>query len=312
MTRSIVKSLLVGITLLNPIILYAAQTVEQSQSVSEEADVSLKVQRGEVTIRTWNRDEVQVEGTLDELSEGLLFTVSGNQVVIEDTMPRSYKGKGKGSHLTIMLPVTADLEAEGVSSDYRISDLSGRVSMQNVSGDVTLSDIGGGLKVATISGDIKATGIGNAMELSSVSGGIEVKGGESDMSLSTVSGEMEITTNATGIKLETVSGEVELKAPQLTQLKANSVSGDLNINTSGALEQAKLDSVSGDIELRFASAPNARFRINGGPGGRITNQLTDDKPHKAKYTSQQTLDFSSGSGNGTVVINTISGELVIN
>ncbi|MCL1039406.1 DUF4097 domain-containing protein [Shewanella submarina] len=312
MTRLTANTLLLSLTLLGSGWAIAAETLEETRDVSGKSNVSIKVQRGDVNIKSWDRSEIQVKGTLDDLSEGLVFTVSGEQVTIEDTMPQSYKGKGQGSKLTIMLPSDSHIEAEGVSSDYRITEIGGLVSMQNVSGDVTVSKIGGGASLTTISGDIEATDIDSAMDLSTISGEIKVNGGERKLGLSTVSGEIEANTNATGIKLETVSGEVELKAPQLTQLMVNSVSGDVDIKTSGILEQAKLDSVSGDISINFDSAPNARFRINGGPGGRIDNQLTDDKPNKAKYTRQQSLQFTSGSGDGTVVINTISGKLAIN
>ncbi|MGI2259307.1 DUF4097 family beta strand repeat-containing protein [Shewanella sp. GXUN23E] len=311
MTFRLTTSLWLAGALLWPALALAAQTVDERQAVPENAEVSIKVQRGRVNISSWDKSEIQVKGTLDELTEGLRFVVDGNQVVIEDTMPRSYTGKGDGSSLTIWLPAATNINGEGISSDYRISGINAWVSLQNVSGDMLLEDITGPLRVKTISGDITAQRISQTMELASVSGEIQISKSDGDLALANVSGNMVINTNASAVKLETVSGEVELAAPQLSQLKLNSVSGDVQAHVGGALTEAKLDSVSGDIQLIVSQLPNARFVINGGPGGKVVNQLSDDKPQKDKYSRQQSLIFNSGSGNGTVVINTISGTLTL-
>lgn len=290
----------------------AGEAVNQTQAVSANPMVNIKVQRGDVKIDTWDKSEVQVQGTLDDLSEGLVFKVSGTRVTVEDKMPRSYGGNAEGSKLTIMLPVSSNIEASGVSSDYRVNAVTGNLSMENVSGDISLKAIKGGAEVRTISGDIDAKDVAQVMALSTVSGEIEINKSQGDLSLTTVSGEIEVDSQAKSIKLETVSGEVEVDAPMLSQLKANSVSGDIKLNVSAELNEAKMDSVSGDIKLMFAGVPDAEFRINGGPGGRITNKLTDDKPKREKYSRQESLTFVSGSGDGTIVLSTISGKLEIN
>ena len=64
----------------------AAESVDQQQDIAANPNVSIKVQRGNVAFVSWDKNSIQVKGELDELSEGFIFDVKDNSVVIEDKL----------------------------------------------------------------------------------------------------------------------------------------------------------------------------------------------------------------------------------
>ncbi len=103
-------TLLSSALLLSPV-LHAAEKVDQSAALESGAKLNIKIQRGEVKIRSWDKAEVAIKGKLDELSEGLVFGQQGGSFVIEDKLPKSYNSRDKdGSKLEIFLPATVNMK----------------------------------------------------------------------------------------------------------------------------------------------------------------------------------------------------------
>ncbi|MGL4747234.1 MAG: DUF4097 family beta strand repeat-containing protein, partial [Shewanella sp.] len=75
--------------------------------------------------------------------------------------------------------------------------------------------------------------------------------------------------------------------------------------------KANLESVSGDMMVSFTDTPDASFELNGGPGGKIKNGLSQDVPQKQKYVQNESLSFQTGSGSASVKMDTISGNLIL-
>ncbi|WP_394129075.1 DUF4097 domain-containing protein [Shewanella maritima] len=288
----------------------ASQNVSESANVDANSRIELKVQRGQVNISTWNKDEVTVEGTLDALSEGFIFKQSGNKLIIEDKLPRRYQSKNEpGSDLTIKLPANIKLEAEGVSADYRVKDIDGTVKFELVSGDIEANNLSGKVKVSTVSGEIKANSLNGSIELETVSGKVSDKNSQGEISYRLVSGDLSAKSSADNVTIDQVSGEVDASFVKATEVKAVIVSGDIELELGANLQRGRMESVSGDIELEFTGKPSLQVDIDGGPSGDIKNELTSDVPSKAKYTSQQRLMFTIGDGSGKLNINTISGDI---
>ncbi|MBO2689151.1 DUF4097 family beta strand repeat-containing protein [Shewanella algae] len=302
-------TLLSSALLLNPV-LQAAEKVDQSAALESGAKLNIKIQRGEVKIRSWDKAEVAIKGKLDELSEGLVFGQQGGSFVIEDKLPKSYNSRDKdGSKLEIFLPATVNMKLKGVSADYDLQGLEGEIYSANVSGDIKGQDLKGNLQLTTVSGSIHTQSNQGELYLETVSGDIEDKQSLGKVSYRLVSGKLNAESDAIEVELDQVSGKSQLTLNTPESLKARTVSGDLSIAMQSLAGNANVDSVSGDIELKFAKLPNAAFDISGGPGGKIDNQLTQDSPKKAKYTKAESLQFQSGSGQADVNINTISGRI---
>ena len=290
----------------------AAEPVDQQQDVAANPNVSVKVQRGNIEFIRWDNNSIQVKGELDELSEGFIFDVKGNTVVIEDKLPRSYQGNNKqGSQLTIYLPTQLSLDAEGVSADFALSQLNGQIAIALVSGNIEAKQLSGSNKLTTVSGNINSEQLSGKIKLETVSGDIDDKDSKGEAEFRLVSGELDTQSDFTQVSIDQVSGDIEATLSQINQINMVTISGDANLNLGAQLSKGHLETISGDLTMAFSAAPNLNFMIDGGPGGKINNQLTDDKPIKQKYSSSQSLQFKSLSGDGQVNINTISGRISV-
>lgn len=290
--------------------LIAAESVDQTQSVQGEAKVSVNVQRGDVIFKPWDKNEISVKGELDELSEGLTFTVNGSHVVIEDKMPRQYNGSNKeGSQLTIMLPQKIKLQAEGVSANYRIDGFNGKMDISSVSGDIKATQLQDKVMIHTVSGDISSRELNGKVMLETVSGEIKDTGSAGKVAYRLVSGELTASSRANQVSVELVSGDASIALGEVESLSIKTVSGDIELSIAGLKDKAKLGSVSGDIDVHFTAEVNTSFDINGGPSGKITNKLTNDKVSKEQYSPQTYLKFQAGDGSATLNASTISGDI---
>ncbi|MCH1921554.1 DUF4097 domain-containing protein [Shewanella sp. A3A] len=289
---------------------FAADKVDKQAPLAAGEKIDLRVQRGNVTIQSWDKAEVSISGTLDEKSDGLVFEQQGGKFVIEDKLPRQYSGNNNdGSVLKIMLPKNTSLKLAGVSTDFKLSDLDGSIDGNNVSGELTLSKLNGDINLRTVSGNITAKDLSGKLTLETVSGDIKDQQSSGTAHYSLVSGDLTADSQASEVYTDIVSGKVKLQLQRVEQLNLNAVSGDVKVKLNTITKKAELNSVSGDIELTFSQLPDAEFDINGGPSGDIDNKLTGDKPVKAKYTHSESLSFQTGAATASIEINTISGDI---
>ncbi|WP_076414492.1 DUF4097 family beta strand repeat-containing protein [Shewanella sp. UCD-KL12] len=301
--------LLIPLILLSNLTL-AAQSVDKQIEVESDLKLNIKVLRGEVNIQSWDKQAISVKGTLDELSEGFLFEKQGQSVTIEDQMPRQFRGNDKdGSSLTIIVPRNLTLYAEGVSSSYQLASLAGDIRVNSVSGDIRANDISEQVLFHTVSGDIVSSRLNGKTRLETVSGSIEDEQSDGEISYKSVSGNLEADSMATKVSIEQVSGDGAIRLQQLKSLDVKSISGDIALSIKGLTSMANLDSVSGDISIKLPKTIDARFNLNGGPGGKIHNNFSEDKPKKEKYSPTSFLKFQSGEPKADIKISTISGDI---
>lgn len=303
------KLAIIPILMISPVLL-AAQSVDKTISTEHNPKLNVLVHRGEVRITPWDNSEIQVKGTLDELSEGLLFEKKGNSITIEDKMPTRYSGNNKdGSQLTIMVPRELKLSAEGVSASYQVNDLDGDINIQSVSGNIKATNLRTEVTINTVSGDIQSKASQGRLLLETVSGNINDVQSLGKVSYTLVSGQLSANSKAEEVDIELVSGNANLTLGNISRIKSQSVSGDVTLSMQSIATKARLSSVSGDIHLSLPDNSDASFEIDGGPGGKIQNSLTDDKPNKQKYSPNSTLNFQLSNGNADIKISTISGGI---
>lgn len=269
---------------------FAGEEVDETLEASADGLVEIINTRGEIEISGWDRQEISVVGELDDQAERLVFEVDGDRALIEVEMPRSVNW-GDGSDLVINVPEGSRVKFEGVSTD------------------VSLENIAGGIKVNTASGDIDADQIQQFINIKSVSGDIEVGESSGQTNVSTVSGEIELDVASTKANINAVSGDVDARLGSFDRLSANIVSGDIEIEGS-LVEAGSIDitSVSGDVSLELAPPVDAEVSIQTGPGGDITNRLSDHAV-KDKFPATKSLHAKLGMGTGDIELRTVSGDI---
>jgi hypothetical protein len=292
----IVISLLIG-TLISGITLstksVAGESINKSLRVESKGSLFVKIPRGVVTIKGWDKAEIMVEGELDDMSNRLVFETQKDKTVIKiDT--QGLQTWGDSSVITIYMPQQLKLQFKGIDTSFRVTNLLNEIEGKSINGNLMVTKSKGSIKLSVVSGDVAVL---------ESSGFIKVE---------TVSGTIDFSGDFQQAYLKTVSGELVADITGTDKLMIKNISGDSKI--SGRVKSkaiVKLSSVSGNILYTVSGILNAECEVISQLGGDIDNQLTADIPIKGNL-NKKTLRFISGDGSGALSLNTINGSVFLN
>ena len=276
---------------------WAATPINQTRPLESRGHVEIENLKGRIQVRTWDRNEVKIAGSLGKGVEKLVVEGDEGSLVIRVEYPRRDGGWGRNDNtepteLILTVPVLADLEIESVQATVDVVGVAGEsLQIDSVSGDVTVAGAPREASIESVSGDLVLTLNSREVDASSVSGDVHLRGKLSrEMSVETVSGNIE--ADSSGLRLRridasTVSGDVKVRAGLTDggELKAESVSGDLRLTLPKALSaRVSGETFSGDLHAPGASIERPKY----GPGASFEHRY--------------------GSGNGQIRIETFSGD----
>lgn len=272
----------------------ADRPVDEHRTVNPDATVSIENVAGSVTVSGWERNEVQVTGTLGDDVEKLELSGDSARLKIKVKLPRgdrSWSDRHYDAELEVHVPRGARVETKLVSASVAVSGTSGAIDLETVSGGVSVQDGGREAEIQTVSGKVDYRGAAEHVTVASVSGGIEVHAAAGDLQASTVSGSVRVEADAAGrTKLESVSGDVAF--------------------TGGLKPSSRLmvSSHSGDVELRLPAGVVADFEVSSF-SGRIDNDFGPQAERAGRHSRGQELSFSTGSGGPRVSVESFSGAV---
>lgn len=272
---------------------FAGEPINKTLDADPNGVVDIEIVRGDIKIEGWDKSAVEVVGTMDDKTKEFIFKRDGKTIYIENRIEKN-SGHGEGAKLTIRVPKQSAVEADLVSADLSVKQIKGKAELSTVSGDLVAADLGNEVILTSVSGDIRLAGAGKNVELTSVSGDIHAELSAEQLSASSVSGDVTIENKAS-----------------LSRVSVESVSGDIGI-TSALNDGVDLsaETVSGDVIITAIGSVNAKLKIETGPGGDITNRLSDAKP-SVSFISSQELNATIGSGRGSIKVETVSGDIVL-
>ncbi len=290
------------------------EKVNESHNITANEKIYIEVMSGEITIKAVNAGKFSVSGKLDEKATGYLLDTKGGFTRFEMTMPRqvnyNWKDKAKAAELIFEVPVGSALEFKGVNGNVTVMGVKGSSQIGTVNGNIVAFALHNEVKLSTVNGEIKLKDASGKVELSSVNGKIDDEGSSGRLSYDVVNGKIKARSKADEISVSTVNGDAELDLNGTTQLKLSTVNGEIEAKLRGAASpRISGSSVSGDIELKLESSISARVDIKASAGGSISNKLSSDKASKAKYGPARSLQFTLGSGEGSIELSTVSGDV---
>ena len=207
---------------------------DRSAPFNSTGEISLENVNGSVEIRTWDKNEIRIEGEKNAKTEeelkliDLTIDTAPDRVGIKVRLPKRSGGWFWGSNIraavrfTLTVPATATLR--------KINTVNSRVVIDGVRGEVNAS---------TVNGSIEATRLGADARLQTVNGGL------------TVSFDALVPTQR--ISLETVNGGITVKLP-----KNAGVSVDASVVNGG---------VSCDFPITLSGGGVHRHSLHGAIGG---------------------------------------------
>lgn len=313
---SLVNISAVAALLITSPLAFAGEKIDKTLSTTASGEVFLDVMNGKVNIKTWDKNEVQIKGELDDKAEGYTFELDGDRVVFEVEMPnRSWGGWGNnwsenGSRLEVWMPTTNRIRFEGVNTDIEVENVTGGAKVNTVNGSIKAAKLSKRVSLETVNGRINTDTVSGDVRLNTVNGKVRDKNSSGELHIETVNGDIETNTDATKITLNNVNGDLNITSDKSTEMDISTVNGDLELFITLA-EDGRLvySSVGGDADIVFKGDVSADFDIETHAGGDISNYITKDKAKEAKYGPSERLRFKAGTGSADVEIDTVSGDI---
>jgi hypothetical protein len=167
-------------------------------------------------------------------------------------------------------PRGTDLQFDGVSADLTATGFRGTQQYRTVSGDLVLAEIGGDVRVKGVSGDVS----------------------------------LRATAALTSLDVNTVSGDVSAIAPRFEQLRAATVSGDVEIE--GMLGDGpvhRVETVSGDLSI--GAGNDLTVEVRG-----LSTDADIRLPHRSEG-SRDRRRYVIGSGGPQLLFRSMSGDIEV-
>lgn len=293
----------------------ADEKLNRSLDVSKTPYVQIEHVNGSAKVVAWDKSEVKVTGYLGERTEKFIFEKDNNEVLIKVKVKKNSGwnnwGSDKGDALEIFVPRHSKVYYSAVNADVELEQVRGGARVETVNGSIDAKELAGRIRLESVNGRIRAVSLEGDVKIDTVNGMIDSRSskGEED-SYESVNGNIKVSSDSGDINVETVNGDVELELGKVNQLNVDTVNGTidarLELKKNGEIDAS---SVGGSIHLYLQSDVSARFDIEGHAGGKITNNLSDDKMQRAKYGPNRWLKFSLNNGSAKVDVSTVSGRV---
>lgn len=270
---------------------FAATPINETRPLDVRGELEISNLKGRIEVRAWDKPEVRITGSLGEGVERLQIEGDSRQLAVKVRYPRNSRNT-ESTVLVLDVPRQVALEIDSVSASVDVSGVAGsRLDVESVSGDVVAVGAPREADIETVSGRIQLNLNSQSVDMESVSGDITLRG--------RISGE---------IAAETVSGDIRIdtRGQAARSLSTSSVSGDASV--TGALADSgriKADSVSGSIRLSLPSTLSAHVTGDSFSGRLRAPGAKIDKP---RYGPGSSFEHRYGSGAGEIRMATFSGD----
>jgi DUF4097 and DUF4098 domain-containing protein YvlB len=272
----------------------AGTPINQRAVVVPGGSVEISNTAGQVTVTGWDRNEVEVTGTLGDGSEHLEFATQDKVTRIRVVLPnKSWHVEDTG--LVVKVPAGSSLSVSTTSADIRVRGVRGAQRLQSVSGDVNAEAGAEDVECQTISGDVAVAGSG-------------LKG---LLNITTVSGDVMITHVAGELNGNTVSGNFTITLGDTTRSRLRTTSGDVSMATQLAADgRLDVESISGDVRLDLTGPVNAAFDVSSF-SGEIRNCFGPKPRRTDEYAPGKEWRFAEGPGAARVRIKSMNGDISV-
>ena len=270
------------------------RTQEVAHEIGERGRMALRVTNPDVEMRGDDGTVARVRITFeiraaseteaDEIFDRLRYRVTQGTGSLEVAEPKHDAGAGLGSLVRLFVTGSSQVDTSLEVDAPRNADL----RYDGVSADLTATGFRGTQEYRTVSGDLVLDGIG---------GDVRIKGVSSDISL-------RAEDPLSSLEINTVSGDISGVAPRIEQLRATTVSGDVELE--GILADGpehRIETVSGDVSLGVTD--NLTLEVRG-----LSTDADIRLPHRSEG-SRDRRRYVIGDGGPQLLFSSMSGDIEV-
>ena len=266
----------------------AQQPIHRGARLSATASVQLFTAAGTVLVEGWDRDSIDIRGTV---GRGLTPRAGGDSLAFKLSTYDGQQDLSQPSHLVVRVPRRAQLWLKGTTGTNTARALGGAVDLYSIAGPIEADGLTGDLTAESMRGDVTVRGTLRWLRARSGEGRVQFAGAARDVAASTVRGAIVLRGRSDRARVETVSGSVEVAW------------------TAEGASSLDIDSHDGAVTLQLGPRRDAAVSLFT-HDGRIDNQLTAARPSRSGLKGSA-LSLSLGTGDARVQVRTFSGTIVL-
>ena len=228
---------------------FAQQDVEKSFSVKSDDNLNLSTSMGNITIDTWDKNEVNIiaKNILESELNLLSMNKNGNSVEI------IFKGDDSDEvEFELMIPSELNLKLSTGGGNIELkSDLEGMIDASTAGGNISTKNINGNTDISTAGGNIKVGDVNNNADISTAGGNIKVGNITGTADISTAGGNINVSSVSNSADISTAGGNISI----------GNIDGNADVSTAGG--NISVDKVSGSAEI---STAGGNIKLDGATG----------------------------------------------
>ena len=273
--------------------LLAPMQQDTTVSVPQGTRLELDAHSGSISVRTWNRNAIQVSADLGSDRYRIGVEVQGGVARIHRDSRRGMNHPDFATDYRLTVPVWMDLELSTIEGDITVDNSQGKLSINSVEGGVSVRGGRDFISVHSVEGEVSIEGARGRVEANSVDGGIMI-------------------SNTDGqIFAETVDGDITMESVSATDVEANTVDGNISYRGRVVPEgRYRLGSHDGDITLEVpelsavvsVSTFEGEFSSCGYPA---TVTSSGERSNKKRFR------FTVGNGGARVDLESFDGNIYL-
>lgn len=256
----------------------------RSHALRSGAPVKMFVPSGTVRLVGWDRNSIEIRGTLPAAAQfSLTGTDSGGmKVVVEEQSGRP----ASSSRLVIYMPRRSQL------------------SLKTVDASVDATDIGGWFY--TVSGTLRIGGSVSTVDAEAMSGDIALAATTPWARAKTGAGHLLVSGSPEDIDASTIGGALDIATSTILRGRFTSVTGDIRYASSFSPKSLfEFSDHSGTVEFLLPRDVSARFELSS-VMGEIDNGFMQLRP---AAEGVRNLSLRLGAGDANVVVRTFKGTV---
>lgn len=264
----------------------ARSEVESLLDARPDGEIEIATIDGHLTIRGWQRSEIQIRGSLGDGVDQLQIEQADRWTRL--TVERRANGERAAASdlsadLEIFVPEASSLVISALAAAVSIEGVGGTLNVETVTGHIITTGRPDSATLRSVSGSLDLQIDTPQLTARSVSGAITVRGQVGDLQAATVDAELRVEGSIGDEgRLSTVSGALHFDAAlaAVARLRARSTSGALYVRAPSTDTKFSLASFSGELSnaLGPGFGDGYRRKVEFGSGSRIVDLETFDGP----------------------------------
>lgn len=190
---------------------YPVRDITETIEAPAAGTVIIDVPMGSVTAEGWDKNEIQVNGTIGRHLVDFEITTTQDEIILEAVLPdiNNFANLDLDANLEIWIPRQSSLKVYGMGADVILREIYGPKECESFMGSITVEGKSGPISAQTISGNITVTGPADRVMFRSSMGKVLLQGIQSEIMGNTMNGEIRIEDSLlSDLDLSTMTGNI--------------------------------------------------------------------------------------------------------